>query len=46
MDFCKTCKTIKLEKLIVKTYIHLIRKATNKEKREWVKNYGHKLRNK
>ena len=40
----ESVKPKKVEKLLVKDYIHLIRKATKKEKEKWVKEYGDKLK--
>ena len=36
-------KPKKIEKLKVKDYIHLIRKATEREKKDWLKNYRYKI---
>jgi hypothetical protein len=36
-------KPLKIERLLVKEHIHLIRKATNSEKKEWTKKFAHKL---
>ena len=36
----KPVKPVKIEKLLVKNYIHLIRKAAKKEKEEWHKKFG------
>ncbi|MEK6912768.1 MAG: hypothetical protein AABX26_02315 [Nanoarchaeota archaeon] len=36
----KSIKPIRIEKLIVKDYIYLIRKATKLEKKNWIKKYG------
>ncbi len=35
----KPVKPLKIEKMRIKDYLHLIRKATKKEKEEWFKNY-------
>lgn len=33
-------KPLKIEKLKIRDYVHLIRKATKKEKERWIKKYG------
>ena len=38
----KSVKPIKKERLLVKNYIHLVRKPSKKEKLEWIKMYGGK----
>jgi len=40
----KPVKPLKTELIKVKDYTHLIKRATKKEKEEWVKKYGNKLR--
>jgi len=40
----KPVKPKKLEKLLVADYIHLVRKATKKEKIEWSKKHGKKIK--
>ena len=40
----KPIKPEKVERLSVKNYIHLIKKATKKEKKDWLKKYGKKLK--
>ncbi len=36
-------KPLKIERLLVKDYMHLIRKATDAEKEEWTKKFAHKM---
>jgi len=36
-------KPKKIEKLLVKDYLHLVREATDKEKEVWMNKYAHKL---
>ena len=36
----KSIKPIKIEKLVIKDYIYLIKKATKLEKKNWIKKYG------
>ena len=38
----KPVKPVKIERFSVKNYLHLIRRATKKEKEDWDKNYGGK----
>ncbi|MDO8508742.1 MAG: hypothetical protein Q7S27_03605 [Nanoarchaeota archaeon] len=37
-------KPKKIERLLVKNYIHLVRKATDTEKDKWTEKFAHKLR--
>lgn len=40
----ESVKPRRIERLLVKDYIHLIRKATNKEKKDWMEKFAHKLK--